>query len=164
VSLATAGLVAASAALVGLVPGVATASSHREAPLIAADPPVDNTDVYAFVSPDAPDTVTMIANWIPLEAPGGGPNFYKFGDDVLYRINVDNDGDADDVDMAIFINVLLGVDMTPQFVSRCDLNCDGLDNDICEAIHPSSKLEGSSRQVGTTVPALLPSSTNSIAW
>src|SRR5262249_29271577 len=72
------------------------ASSHREAPLISADPLADNTDTYAFVSPDAPDTVTLIANWIPLEAPGGGPNFYKFGDDVLYRINIDNDGDAKD--------------------------------------------------------------------
>jgi hypothetical protein len=75
---------------------LAVASSHREAPLISADPLADNTDVYAFVSPDAPDTVTLIANWIPLEAPGGGPNFYKFGDDVLYRINIDNDGDASD--------------------------------------------------------------------
>jgi hypothetical protein len=83
----------------GLVLGtvfLVRASSHREAPLIAADPLADNTDVYAFVSPDAPDTVTMIANWIPLEAPAGGPNFYKFGDDVLYRINIDNDGDAND--------------------------------------------------------------------
>ena len=43
-----------------------------------------------------PNTVTLIANWIPLEAPNGGPNFYKFGDDVLYRINVDNNGDAND--------------------------------------------------------------------
>src|SRR5262249_45675707 len=59
-------------------------------------PLADNTDVYAFVSPDAPDTVTFVANWIPLEAPNGGPNFYKFGDDVLYRINIDNDGDAHD--------------------------------------------------------------------
>jgi len=84
---------------VGLVLGtvyLALASSHREAPLISSDPLADNTDVYAFVSPDAPQTVTLIANWIPLEAPGGGPNFYKFGDDVLYRINVDNDGDAKD--------------------------------------------------------------------
>jgi Domain of unknown function (DUF4331) len=83
----------------GLVFGVAFltfASSHREAPLISADPLADNTDVYAFVSPDAPQTVTLIANWIPLEAPGGGPNFYKFGDDVRYRINIDNDGDAKD--------------------------------------------------------------------
>ena len=83
----------------GLVAGavlLGVASSHREAPLISADPLADNTDVYAFVSPDAPDTVTLIANWIPLEAPNGGPNFYKFGDDVLYRINIDNDGDAND--------------------------------------------------------------------
>jgi hypothetical protein len=83
----------------GLVFGIAFlgfASSHREAPLISADPLADNTDVYAFVSPDAPQTVTLIANWIPLEAPGGGPNFYKFGDDVRYRINIDNDGDARD--------------------------------------------------------------------
>src|SRR5262249_44839438 len=75
---------------------LAVASSHREAPLISSDPLADNTDVYAFVSPDAQDTVTLIANWIPLEAPAGGPNFYKFGDDVLYRINIDNDGDAND--------------------------------------------------------------------
>jgi uncharacterized protein DUF4331 len=83
----------------GLVLGtvfLAVASSHREAPLISADPLADNTDVYAFVSPDAPDTVTLIADWIPLEAPAGGPNFYKFGDDVLYQINIDNDGDAKD--------------------------------------------------------------------
>jgi len=83
----------------GLVFGtvfLAFASSHREAPLISSDPLADNTDVYAFVSPDAPQTVTLIANWIPLEAPGGVPNFYKFGDDVLYRINIDNDGDAKD--------------------------------------------------------------------
>src|SRR5580693_503513 len=53
-------------------------SSHREAPYISSDPVADNTDVYAFVSPDAPDTVTIIANFIPLEAPAGGPNFYQF--------------------------------------------------------------------------------------
>jgi len=74
----------------------AIGSSHREAPLISADPLADNTDTYAFVSPDAPDTVTIVANWIPLEAPNGGPNFYKFGDDVRYQINIDNDGDAHD--------------------------------------------------------------------
>jgi hypothetical protein len=69
-------------------------SSHREAPAIAKDPVADNTDTYAFVSPDKPDTVTLITNYIPLEAPAGGPNFYEFGDDVLYDIYVDNDGDA----------------------------------------------------------------------
>lgn len=63
-------------------------SSHREAPEISKDPVADNTDVYAFVSPDKPDTVTMIANFIPLEEPAGGPNFYEFGDDVFYDIIV----------------------------------------------------------------------------
>jgi Domain of unknown function (DUF4331) len=69
-------------------------SSHREAPEISKDPVADNTDTYAFVSPDRPDTVTIITNYLPAEAPAGGPNFYEFGDDVLYTIYVDNDGDA----------------------------------------------------------------------
>jgi len=69
-------------------------SSHREAPEISKDPVADSTDLYAFVSPDAPDTVTFIANYVPLETPAGGPNFYEFGDDVLYEINIDNDGDG----------------------------------------------------------------------
>jgi hypothetical protein len=71
-------------------------SSHREAPEISKDPVADNTDVYAFVSPDNPNMVTLIANYIPLEGPAGGPNFYEFGDDVLYRIHIDNDGDGID--------------------------------------------------------------------
>jgi hypothetical protein len=70
------------------------ASSHREAPLISADPAADNTDLYAFVSPADPGRVTLIANFIPLEAPYGGPNFFKFDDNVLYEIMVDNNGDA----------------------------------------------------------------------
>lgn len=69
-------------------------SSHREAPEISKDPVADNTDVYAFVSPDKPDTVTLIANFIPLQKPDGGPNFYEFGDDVAYRIHISNAGDA----------------------------------------------------------------------
>jgi hypothetical protein len=69
-------------------------SSHREAPEIAKDPVADSTDLYAFVSPDKSSTVTIIANYIPLEAPDGGPNFYEFGDDVLYEVNIDNDGDG----------------------------------------------------------------------
>src|SRR5262245_3125651 len=69
-------------------------SSHREAPEISKDPVADNTDVYAFRSPDDPSTVTIIANYIPLEGPAGGPNFFEFGDDVLYSIYIDNDGDA----------------------------------------------------------------------
>ena len=69
-------------------------SSHREAPEISKDPVADSTDVYAFVSPDNPDTVTLIANYIPLQGPAGGPNFYEFGDDVLYQIHIDNNGDG----------------------------------------------------------------------
>ena len=69
-------------------------SSHREAPEISKDPVADSTDLYAFVSPDEPDTVTIIANYVPLEGPAGGPNFYEFGDDVVYTINIDNDGDG----------------------------------------------------------------------
>ncbi|MBV8719699.1 MAG: DUF4331 domain-containing protein [Chloroflexi bacterium] len=69
-------------------------SSHREAPEIAKDPVADSTDLYAFVSPDAPGTVTIIANYVPLEGPAGGPNFYEFGEDVLYDILIDNDSDG----------------------------------------------------------------------
>ncbi len=69
-------------------------SSHREAPEISKDPVADNADVYAFVSPDKPDTVTIISNFVPLQGPAGGPNFYEFGDDVLYSIYIDNNGDA----------------------------------------------------------------------
>ena len=69
-------------------------SSHKEAPAISNDAAADNTDVYAFVSPDKPDTVTLIANFVPLEDPAGGPNFAQFGDDVLYEIHIDNNGDA----------------------------------------------------------------------
>ena len=67
-------------------------SSHREAPEISKDPVADSTDLYAFVSPG--NTVTLIANYIPLQLPAGGPNFYEFGDDVLYEIHIDNNGDG----------------------------------------------------------------------
>ena len=67
-------------------------SSHREAPEISKDPVADSTDLYAFVSPDRTSTVTLIANYVPLESPAGGPNFYEFGDDVRYEINISNRG------------------------------------------------------------------------
>ena len=70
-------------------------SSHREAPEISKDPVADGTDVYAFVSPEDPKKVTLIANFIPLQKPDGGPNFYEFGDDVLYEIHVSNKGTAE---------------------------------------------------------------------
>ena len=87
-------LVGVFALLITLAPAATRASSHREAPLISKDPGADNTDLYAFVSPDKPDTVTIVANYIPLEEPAGGPNFAAFDDDVLYEIKIDNSGDA----------------------------------------------------------------------
>jgi len=66
-------------------------SSHREAPLISNDPLADNTDLYAFRSPDNPNTITIIANYIPGEIPHGGPNYYTFGENIRYEIHIDND-------------------------------------------------------------------------
>lgn len=83
-----------AAAAMGSMLVTADASSHREAPLITEDPVADATDVYAFTTPDAPNAVTLVANYVPLEEPASGPNFHKFGDDVLYALKVDNNGDA----------------------------------------------------------------------
>jgi hypothetical protein len=93
------GLVAAAAVLTTTMGGPVTsgsAASHRDAPLIMQDPVADNTDVYAFVSTETgrQDYVTLIANFIPLEEPGEGPNYYRFGDDVVYELMVDVNGDA----------------------------------------------------------------------
>ncbi|MFF3325086.1 DUF4331 domain-containing protein [Streptomyces sp. NPDC002889] len=93
-ALAAGGLTTAGVAM--LQPETATASSHREAPLISGQPQFDNTDVYAFVSPDHPDTTTLVANWLPFQEPGGGPNFYTFANDARYDIHIDSDGDAQD--------------------------------------------------------------------
>ena len=87
-------LAAVAAAVVGSGPSAGTASSHREAPLISEDPSADNTDLYAFRSPDKPDTVTIVSNWIPGEDPAAGPNYYTFSPNAKYKINVDTNGDA----------------------------------------------------------------------
>ena len=83
---------ALAVAILGPVGG--RASSHREAPLTAADPQIDQTDLYAFTSPDDQDSVTFVSSWIPFEEPAGGPNFYALGQGVRYDINISNDGDA----------------------------------------------------------------------
>ena len=93
-ALAAAASLAVVAGLFALAPLTGVASSHREAPLVSADPQIDTTDVWAFVSEDRPDTVTLIASWIPFEEPAGGPNFYAWGDGVRYDLNIDNDYDA----------------------------------------------------------------------
>ncbi len=91
--------VAAAAALVALFvgrlsPGASTASSHREAPLISEDPTADNTDLYAFRSPDKPSTFTIVSNWIPGEDPAAGPNYYTFSQSARYNIYIDRTGDG----------------------------------------------------------------------
>ena len=93
--LVAAPLAATAAALaVALAPPFGGASSHREAPAITEDPTADNTDVYAFRSPDAPNTATLVSNFVPFQEPAGGPNFYRFSDGVKYEIKVDNTGDG----------------------------------------------------------------------
>ncbi|MEO7445170.1 MAG: DUF4331 domain-containing protein [Ferruginibacter sp.] len=100
---------------------VLMSSSHREAPLIANDPLADNTDLYAFRSPDKPDKITIIANYVPLQLPQGGPNYYSFGENVRYEIHVDNNinTSGDDIiyrftfsktneDPTTFFNIRLG--------------------------------------------------------
>jgi hypothetical protein len=80
--------------IAGFAPGASLASSHREAPLTAADPAVDATDLYAFVSPDNQGTVSLISNWIPFQEPAGGPNFFAWEPGVQYDLRIDNQGNA----------------------------------------------------------------------
>ena len=104
-------------------------SSHREAPMIANDPLADNTDLYAFRSPDNPDKITIIANYIPGLLPQGGPNYYQFGENIRYEIHIDNNiaTSGDDIiyrftfkkvneDPNTFFNILLG----KQYKQNCD--------------------------------------------
>ncbi len=116
------GVLAATAGLYTLdsASSPAEASSHREAPLISNDPLTDNTDLYAFRSPDDTNTVTIIANYVPLQLPQGGPNYASFGENIRYEIHVENDGTAgDDItyrftftkvnqDPTTFFNIRLG--------------------------------------------------------
>jgi hypothetical protein len=91
---------AASAALIAALssqdgtPAAAQASSHREAPLISEDPSADNTDTYAFRSPDRPNSVTIMANYIPAEDPAAGPMWYTFSPSARYVVYADKNGDG----------------------------------------------------------------------
>jgi hypothetical protein len=87
---AAAAALAAGALTVPMVQG----SSHREAPKILKDPTADNTDVYAFTAPDAQGSLTVVANWIPLADPAGGPNFYPLDENARYYVKLDNTGDG----------------------------------------------------------------------
>ncbi len=94
VALGTLSLALVTIAALLLAPTGGLASSHREAPLTAADPQIDATDLWAFVSPDAPNKVNLISSWIPFEEPAGGPNFYLWAEHTNYEIKIDSDGDA----------------------------------------------------------------------
>src|SRR4051794_11151947 len=87
-------LAVAAAVVRGPLPGSATASSHREAPLISQDPSADNTDLYAFRSIDRPDALTVVSNWIPAEDPAAGPMYYEFSPTARYNIHLDRNGDG----------------------------------------------------------------------
>lgn len=115
----------------------ALASSHREAPLISNDPLADNTDLYAFRSPDDPSTITIIANYIPFELPEGGPNYFNFGENIRYEIHIKNKatGTADDItyrftftntneDPTTFFNIRLGK-QNLKTTYKCEKSTDG---------------------------------------
>ena len=80
--------------IAGFAPQAGLASSHREAPLLAADPQADATDLYAYVAPDKKNSVTFVSSWIPFQVPAGGPNFYAWQQGTNYDIRIDNNGDA----------------------------------------------------------------------
>jgi hypothetical protein len=86
--------IVAALVAIGVAVPLSVGSSHREAPLTSIDPTADDTDVYAYTAKDAPDALTIAANWVPFEDPAGGPNFYKFDPKARYYINVDNTGDG----------------------------------------------------------------------
>ncbi len=88
------GALSVGAALVAGNGDTVIASSHREAPAIAEDQYVDNTDVYAFISPQSTDRMVLVADYVPLLLPASGPNYYRFSTDARYEIHIDNDGDA----------------------------------------------------------------------
>ena len=92
--LAVVGAALAALFVARLAPGSSNASSHREAPLISEDPTADNTDLYAFRSPDKPNTLTIVSNWIPGEDPAAGPNYYTFSQSAKYNIHIDRNGDG----------------------------------------------------------------------
>jgi hypothetical protein len=129
------------------------ASSHREAPLIAQDPLADNTDVYAFVSPDRPDTVTIIANYIPLEEPASGPNFWSFGDDVLYEIKIQNDtGPIDDVVYQFRFSTTIRNRNTFLYNTGPITSLDDLDWNMPQVYSVSRRKNGRTEVLGRNIP------------
>ncbi len=131
------------------------ASSHREAPLIANDPLADNTDVYAFRSPDDTNTVTIIANYIPFELPQGGPNYYSFGENIRYEIHIknnDSSSNADDItyrftftqtnqDPSTFFNIRLGKqNLMTTYVAQKSINGGPFNTIVANGVVPPNNI------------------------
>ncbi|HMJ74355.1 MAG TPA: DUF4331 domain-containing protein [Iamia sp.] len=139
---------------VAAVPGTpAGASSHREAPLIAADPVADNTDVFMFRDVNDPTMVNVVANFIGLEQPAAGPNFQKFGDDVLYELHFDNDGDViDDVTYQFRFRTIVGRGDTFLY-NTFTIDPETRDNQNVQQVYSVRKIEdGVSTVLATDVP------------
>lgn len=135
------------------------ASSHREAPLISQDPLADNTDVYAFVSPERADRVVLIANFIPLQFPSSGPNFWKFDDNVLYEVMVDNTGDAvEDVTYQFRFNTTIRNPNTFLYNTGVVTSLDDPDLNVRQFMTVTKvagpRRTGSARAIGANVPVM----------
>jgi len=144
-------IVAIALIIVVIVP--AWASSHREAPLISNDPVADNTDVYMFRSPDESDTVTIIANYIPLEEPAGGPNFFKFGDDVLYQVHIYNDrDDKADITYQFRFKTKILNDNTFLYNTGAITSLDDPDFNIRQTYSVTRIKNGKKQVLGTNIP------------
>ena len=129
------------------------ASSHREAPLIANDPLADNTDLYAFRSPDDSNSVTIIANYVPLQLPQGGPNYASFGENVRYEIHVENDGTTgDDItyrftftkvnqDPTTFFNIRLGQEnLKTSYIAEKSINGGAFTTIVTSGVVPPANI------------------------
>jgi hypothetical protein len=135
------------------IPNAGLASSHREAPLISKDPGADNTDLYAFVSPDKPDTVTIIANYIPLEEPAGGPNFNAFDDDARYEIHIDNNGDSkDDITYQFQFKTKIRNPNTFLYNTNTINSLDDPDWNMPQSYSVTRISDGRSKKIGDNIP------------
>lgn len=129
------GSVAALSFVLTIAANPALASSHAEAPLISMDRFADNTDTYAFrsVEPGREGFVTLIANYIPLQEPSAGPQWFRFDDSVLYEIKIDNNGDGvEDIIYQYQFTTLPAVN-NDTILGQASVNVDGVISNLNDA-------------------------------
>jgi hypothetical protein len=156
---------------------VLMSSSHREAPMISNDPLADNTDLYAFRSPDDPSKITIIANFIPFQLPHGGPNYYSFGTDIRYEIHIDNNtataGDdivyrftfqKENEDPSTFFNIRLGKQNLKTTYTLQKITSGGTTEIVSSGIVPPTNIgpRSISSPVGLNIPSYENLVTNAI--